>query len=165
MPYTYRVLTTAVNNLRFHNIVSTTMFFRYNDCWREPLWMRHWISGFHKLVFANIIQFWMLLISRSMDLWKICISSLCSTDKLSFLSFQSSASSQYLLLFLKSSRSCVLLLPTTFTSNICPSMASWRIINFFSEYDQFNWLFYVRYYLEMSSSLLYVQELVLVLVN
>jgi hypothetical protein len=26
----------------------------------------------------------MLLISRSMDLWKICISSLCSTDKLSF---------------------------------------------------------------------------------
>ena len=42
--------------------------------------------------------------------------------------FQSSASffsSQYLLLFLKSSRSCVLLLPTPFTSVICPSAASW----------------------------------------
>ena len=41
--------------------------------------------------------------------------------------FRSSAysfSSQYLLLFLKSSRSCVLLLPTPFTSVICPSMAS-----------------------------------------
>jgi hypothetical protein len=32
--------------------------------------------------------------------------------------------------------------------------------NFFSEYDQFNWLFYLGYYLEVSSSLLYVQELV-----
>ena len=38
----------------------------------------------------------------------------------------SSFSSQYLLLFLKSSRSFVLLLPTLFTSVICPSMASWR---------------------------------------
>ena len=43
--------------------------------------------------------------------------------------FRSSAysfSSQNLLLFLKSSRSCVLLLPTPFISFICPSMASWR---------------------------------------
>ena len=38
----------------------------------------------------------------------------------------SSFSSQYLLLFLKSSRSCVLLIPTPFTSVICPSMASRR---------------------------------------
>ena len=43
-----------------------------------------------------------------------------------FRSSASSFSSQYLLLFLKSSRSCVLLLPTPFTSDICPSMASWR---------------------------------------
>ena len=28
--------------------------------------------------------------------------------------------------------------------------------NFFSEYDQCNWLFYVRYYLEVPSSRLYV---------
>ena len=44
-----------------------------------------------------------------------------------FLSSASSFSSQYLLLFLKSSRSCVLLLLLThFTSVIFPSMASWR---------------------------------------
>ena len=46
-----------------------------------------------------------------------------------FLLFRSSASSfssQYLLLFLKSSGSCVPLLPTPFTSIICPSMASRR---------------------------------------
>ena len=70
----------------------------------------------------------MLLISRSMVLWKIYISSLCSIGKLSFPSFRSLASSfssQYLLLFLNSSRSCVLL-PTPFTSVICPSMASRR---------------------------------------
>ena len=39
-----------------------------------------------------------------------------------FRSSASSFSSQYLLLFLKSSRSCVLLLPTSFTSAICPSI-------------------------------------------
>ena len=38
----------------------------------------------------------------------------------------SSFNSHYLLLFLKSSRSCVLLFPTPFTSIICLSMASWR---------------------------------------
>ena len=43
-----------------------------------------------------------------------------------FRSSASSFSSQYLLLVLKSSRSCVLLLPTHFTSVICPSMASSR---------------------------------------
>ena len=43
-----------------------------------------------------------------------------------FRSSASSFSSQYLLLFLKSSRSCVLLLPTPFTSVIRPSMASWK---------------------------------------
>ena len=61
-----------------------------------------------------------------MDLWMICV---CWTDKPSFPSFVSTASSfssQYLFLFLKSSRSCVLLLFTPFTSVICPSVASWR---------------------------------------
>ena len=63
-----------------------------------------------------------------------------------FLLFRSSASSfssQYLLRFLKSSISCVLLLPTPFTSVICPSMASRK--HFFSEYDQSTWLSYVGY--------------------
>ena len=31
--------------------------------------------------------------------------------------------------------------------------------NLFSEYDQSNWFYYVGYYLEVSSSILYVQEL------
>ena len=72
----------------------------------------------------------MLLISRSIDLRMItCISFLYSIYKLSFLFFPSSApssSSQYLLLFLESPRSCVVLLPTPFTSTICPSMTSCR---------------------------------------
>ena len=81
-----------------------------------------------------------LLISRSMDLWNICIVSLCSIDKLSFTSFSNSASSfssQYLILFLKLSRSCVLLLPTPFTSS---SVLQWRHegVNLFSEYDHCN---------------------------
>ena len=69
-----------------------------------------------------LILFSMVLISRSKDLWKIL---LCSIDKLSSPS-SSIFSFQYLLLFLKSSRSCSHLLPTPFTSVICPSMASWR---------------------------------------
>ena len=71
------------------------------------------------------------------------------------LLFQSSASSfiSRYLLFLKSSRSCVILLPTTFTSVICPSMHH-EGGNFFSEYDRSNWLFYLGYNLELSSSLL-----------
>ena len=45
-----------------------------------------------------------------------------------FRSSASSFSSQYLLLFLKSSRICLLLLllPTAFNSVICSSMASWK---------------------------------------
>ena len=67
----------------------------------------------------------MVIVNRSMDLWKVtCISSLCSFDKLSCPSF-SIFSSQYLLLFPKSWKSCVLLLPTPFASVICPSMESW----------------------------------------
>ena len=68
-----------------------------------------------------------------------------------FLSSASSFSSQYLLLFLKSSRSCVLLLPTPFISVICPSMASWRR-QFLLRIWPCNWLSYAGYYLEASSS-------------
>ena len=84
-----------------------------------------------------------------------CISSLCSIGKLSFPSFSTFSflfSSQYLVLFLKSSMSCVLLLPTSFTSVICPSMGSWICLNN-------NWLLYVCYCLEASSFLRYTQEL------
>jgi hypothetical protein len=62
-------------------------------------------------------------------------------------------------LFLKSSRTCVLLLlhGTPFTSVI---VLQWHheAGNFFSEYNQSTLLFYIGYYLEVSSSLLYVQE-------
>ena len=81
------------------------------------------------LLLLLLLLLCMLLFSRSKDLWKItCISSLCLIDKLSFHLFQSSASpssSQYHLLFLKWSWSCVLL-PTSFNFIICPSMTSWR---------------------------------------
>ena len=63
----------------------------------------------------------MLFISKFMDLWKICISSLCSIDKLSFTSV--SIFTFLLLLFLKSSKSCFLL-PTPFTIVICPSITN-----------------------------------------
>ena len=62
----------------------------------------------------------------------------------SFLSVQVSLPPN--ILFLKSSRSCVILLPTPFTSVICPLMASWRRQSF-SEYNQSNWLLNVGYYL------------------
>ena len=70
----------------------------------------------------------MLLFNRFVDLWKVCIFPYVRLIYCRFHLFQSSASSsssQYLFLFLKSSRSCVLL-PTPFSSVICPSMTSWR---------------------------------------
>ena len=71
-----------------------------------------------------------LLISRSMDLCNIqaYLSSLCSINKLSFPSIRCSASSfssEYLLLFLKASRSCVPL-PIPFNFVICRSIESRR---------------------------------------
>ena len=69
-----------------------------------------------------------------------------------FQSSASSFSSQYLLLFLKSSRSCVLL-PTHFTSAICVQLYNEKD-NFFLEYVQSNWLLYSGYCSEASSSLL-----------
>ena len=96
--------------------------------------------------------------SRFMDLWKII--PYVWLKNCSFHLFRSSASSfssQCLLLYLKSFKSCVLLLPTSFTFIICLSIA-YKGGNFFSEYEQSKWLFYLGYYLEVSSSLLYVQE-------
>ena len=75
-----------------------------------------------------------------------------------FRSSASSFSSQYLLLFLKSSKAVFFFLLLSPPSYILQWQHEGR--SFFSEYDQSNWLFYVRgYYLEVSSSLLYVQEL------
>ena len=79
----------------------------------------------------------------------------CSIDKLSFPSIRTSASSfssQHHLLFLKSSRSCVLLLPFPFTSS-CVFQWHHEGDNSFSEYNQTNWLFYVGYYLKVSYSI------------
>ena len=93
----------------------------------------------------------MLLISRSMDLWRIIYITPLFIN-CCFHLFRSSTSffsSQYLLLFLKTSRSSFFL-PSPFIFVICPSVV---------EYEQSNLLFIIRYYLQMSSSLLYIQEL------
>ena len=85
----------------------------------------------------------MLLISRSMGLWKRLVFLLyVHVINVRFQIFQSSVysfSSEYLLLFLKSS-SCVLFLPTLLTSVICPSMTK-KKGNIFLEYLQSNLLF------------------------
>ena len=118
------------NNVEYSYFVSTSS--------------HHWSSCFIHLQGPNFYPFILPPISlMTLGRGKIFIN--CH-----FYLFRSSASSfysQYLLLFLKSSWNCVLL-PTSFTSII-----------YFFKYDQSNWLFYVRYYLEVSSSVLYVQEL------
>ena len=75
-----------------------------------------------------------------------------------YLFSASSFSSQYLLLFLKSSRSCVLLLPNLFKS---VSVRQWhhKEGNFFLRIWTIQLNFLWRYYLEVYSFLLYVQEL------
>ena len=78
-----------------------------------------------------------------------------------FLPSAFSFSSKYLLLFLKPRRCCVLFLPILVTSLICPSMASWSR-QFLLRKTNPIFFFYVRYYLEVSSSLVYVQELIII---
>ena len=71
----------------------------------------------------------MLFISRPMHLWRVYILPyvrLIHWRLHLFQSFSCFISSQYLLLFLKSSRGCIHLFPTPFSSVICPSMAPWR---------------------------------------
>ena len=101
----------------------------------------------------------MLFISRSMDLWQICISSLCLIEKtvvsiyfdlqLPPLAPNSSYISQIINELCSSSSYSFHFHHLYFSG----------IMNFFSEYNQFNWLFYLGYYLEISSCLLNVQEL------
>jgi hypothetical protein len=86
-----------------------------------------------------------MLISRFMDLSKITyISSVCSTDK------------------------TVVSIFSQIINELCSSSYSFHFHHvlqwhheesFFSKYDQPNWLFYIGYYLEVSSSLIYIQEL------
>ena len=78
------------------------------------------------LLLILLLLLCMLLISRSRDLMEDTYVRLINCRLYLFLSSASSVSSQYLLPFLKSSRSCVLplLLPTPFISIICLSMAS-----------------------------------------
>jgi hypothetical protein len=80
----------------------------------------------------------MLLINRSKDLWKMCVSSLCSIDKLSFASFSVFG---FLLYYV---------VPNIF---FCFSYRQRHHEEgkFFSEYDQNNWFLYVEYYLEVFS--------------
>jgi hypothetical protein len=96
----------------------------------------------------------MLLISRSVDLWKMhMITSICFYLQLPPLvpnilfCFSNHEGAMFFFFLLLSLLSSVL---------------QWHHEggNFFSEYDQSNLLFYVGYYLEVSSSLLYGQELV-----
>ena len=79
------------------------------------------------IIIIIILLLSMLLISRTVDLWIVLpYVRLINCHLHLFRSSASSFSSQYLLLFLRSSRSCVLVLPTPFTSVLCPSMASRR---------------------------------------
>ena len=64
----------------------------------------------------------MLLVGRSIDFFLRVTNCQFHLS----LSSVSSINSKYLLLFLKSSMSCVLILPTPFKSVISPSIASWR---------------------------------------
>ena len=100
-----------------------------------------------------------LLISRSVHLWKIfCVSFLCSCGKQSLPSSAISFSSQNLL-FLWSLRSCILLLlPTSFTSVIRPSIVSWKR-EFFLRICPIQLAFLAGYCVEVSYVLVYVQEL------
>jgi hypothetical protein len=77
-----------------------------------------------------------------------------------FLYSSSSFSSEYLLLFLKSSRSCVFFFFLLLSLPSCILQWNHEGGNFCSEYDLPSWLLYLGYYLEVYSSLLYVQELV-----
>ena len=124
--------------LEYSYIIATTFHF-----FKNPGYI---IATFH--FFSNpgltesaelLLLLSMLLISRSMDLRKVCLLAgprtyrryvslpyvrLTNCHIHLFWSSTSSFSSQYLLLFLKSRSCLLLLLRIHFTSFICPSMAS-----------------------------------------
>ena len=84
--------------------------------WGEVCILGHFVLGWHHLN-AAYYQIQGLMEDSYVQLINCCLHL--------FRSWASSFNSQYLLLFLKSFRSCVLL-PTPFTSVICPSVKSWR---------------------------------------
>ena len=80
-------------------------------------------------------------ISRSMDLWKICVSSFCLIDKLSFPYI-------LILIFFCFSNHQGAVFFRFLLLSLLSSVLQWYHggCNFFSEYDQSNMLFYVGYY-------------------
>jgi hypothetical protein len=72
-----------------------------------------------------------------------------------FRSSASSFSSQYLLLFFSNHLGAVFFFFLLLSLPLFVLQWHYEGGNFFSEYDQSNWLFYIGYYLEVSSSLLY----------
>ena len=90
---------------QLHSLTSSVLQWH---SWRRQFILKIWpiqLTFLRRILFRNV-------------LFSPIRSRTCSLVTFSF-------SSQYLLLFLKSSRSCVLL-PTLFTSVICPSTTSWR---------------------------------------
>ena len=105
----------------------------------------------------------MMLISRSMDLWKIsCIFFLYSIDKLSFSSILVFSFLFQLPIFSSDSQIFKELCSSSSYSFLPSSLLQWHFEdgNLFSEYDQPNWIFYLGYCLELSYFLLHVQKLV-----
>ena len=101
-----------------------------------------------------------LLVSKSMDLRKICISSLCLIHKLLFPS---------VLIFNFLLQLSIFCFVSQIIKELCSSAYSFQFRRlsfngtmkkaiFFSEYDQSNWLFQIGYNLEAPASLLYVEE-------
>ena len=103
----------------------------------------------------------MLLVSSSEDLWKIFILPYVGLINSRFHIFQSSNLLSPNIFFCFSNNQGAVFFFFLLIS-LASSVLQWHHEegNFFSEYDRSNWLFYVGYYLEVSSSLLYVQELV-----
>ena len=99
----------------------------------------------------------MLLIYKSMDMWKItCIVSLYSIDKLPFPSFFDLQPSPLApnIFFCFSNQS-----PSYSLTFVICLMTLWIRQFFFSEYYPSNWLFYLGYSLEVSSYDLYVHDI------
>ena len=102
------------------------------DCpeWSICYYYYYYYYYYYFIIIIIIIIISMLLFSRSMDLWKKTgISSYVRVINCRFHLFRSStssSSSHYLILFLKSSRNCIVFCPTHFTSIICSSITPWR---------------------------------------
>ena len=100
----------------------------------------------------------MLLISRSKDLWKILMSDWWTVVSI-FFDLQLPPLAPNIFSCLSNHLGAVFFF--FLLLSLPSSVLQWHHEggNFFSEYERSNWFFYVGYYLEVSSSLLYGQEL------